>query len=271
MIEQRVHAGLCNRMKEMASAIALARAAQQPLVVYWLKNRYLNCSFDRLFEPIPDVPVIDVETSPLRSWLSADSLRYRFKTLRETADLFLGNEQIEKYRADGTDLVSLVSQADHTVVITYYRFMKDVDSLADFRPRQDISAEVERAWAGFGAGELTGVHIRGTDNAQALEKSPVDSFIARMEQEVEREPETRFFLATDDPETERVVRARFLGSVVTRPKVFARDKASGVRDALVDVLLLSRCRLIIGSHWSSFSETAAELGGVRLEIVGGLS
>ena len=63
----------------------------------------------------------------------------------------------------------------------------------------------------------------------------------------------------------------FPGGVVTRPKVFARDKASGVRDALVDLLLLSRCRLIIGSHWSSFSETAAELGGARLEIVGGRS
>ncbi len=253
----------------MASAIALARAAGQPLVVYWLKNRYLNCSFHRLFEPIADVAVIDVETGPLRSLFGADSLRYRFGTLHEPADLFLGNEQIEKYRADGTDLVSLVSQADHTVVITYYRFMKGRDALSDFRPRQEILAEVERAWTGFGAGDLTGIHIRGTDNAQALEKSPVDSFIMRMEQEVERDPTTRFFLATDDPETERRVRQRFPERVFTRPKVFARDKASGVRDALVDLLLLSRCRLIIGSHWSSFSETAAELGGVRLEIVGG--
>jgi hypothetical protein len=32
-------------------------------------------------------------------------------------------------------------------------------------------------------------------------------------------------------------------------------------------LLLSKCPLILGSHWSSFTETAAELGGSRLEVV----
>lgn len=256
-------------MKEMASAIALARAVDQPLVVYWLKNRYLNCSFERLFEPIEGVRVIDVETSPLKALVSPDSLSYRFKTLREPIDLFLGNEQIEKYRAEGTDLASMVAGARRTVVITYYRFLEGADSLDDFRPRADIQDEVDRTTAGRKAAESIGVHIRGTDNTEALEKSPVTSFIARMEREVGRDSETRFFLATDDPVTERTIKQRFGDRVLTRPKVFARDKAAGVRDALVDLLILSRCRLILGSHWSSFTEVAAEIGGVTLEIVGG--
>lgn len=75
-------------------------------------------------------------------------------------------------------------------------------------------------------------------------------------------------LATDDPAIEYAIKERFPDRVVVRPKVFARDKAAGVRDALVDLLLLSRCRRILGSHWSSFSETAAEIGGIDLEIVG---
>lgn len=255
----------------MASAIALARAADQPLVIYWLKNRYLNCSFKRLFEPIEDVPVIDVETSPLRVPFSVDSLRYRLKVVHESADLFVGNELVEQCRADGTDLVSLVSQKKRTVVITYYRFMEGADSLSHFRPRKNILDEVERTVAGLAGDELVGVHIRGTDNVQALEGSPVASFIARMEQELDRAPDRRFFLATDDPEAERKVKERFPGLVVSRPKVFARDKAIGVRDALVDLLVLSRCGLILGSHWSSFTEVAAELGGVQVEIVGSQS
>ncbi len=267
-IEQRVHAGLCNRMKEMASAIALARAVEQPLVVYWLKNRYLNCSFGRLFEPIEDVSVVDVETSRLKALFTLGSLRYRLRTLREPIDLFLGNKQIEEYRESGVDLVPLVAKAKHTVVITYYRFLEGSDSLDDFRPREDILEEVDDATAHLGTAGLVGVHIRGTDNAEALANSPVTAFLERMQRELESDPEARFFLATDDPVIEQAVEQQFPGRVVTRPKVFARDKAEGVRDALVDLLLLSRCRLILGSHWSSFTETAAELGGVEMEIVG---
>jgi hypothetical protein len=268
MIEQRVHAGLCNRMKEMASAIALSRAAGQPLVVYWLKNRYLNCGFGSLFEPIEGVRVVNVETSRLKSLLSLDSLTYRFKTVRESADLFLGNSQIEEYRDAGVDLVPLVAKAEHTVIITYYRFMAGSDTLDDFRPRKDIQREVDTAMAQLGTAGLVGVHIRGTDNAEALEKSPVMAFVDRMRVELQRDPQARFFLATDDPDTERTIAQSFPERVVTRPKVFARDNARGVRDALVDLLLLSRCRLILGSHWSSFTETAAEIGGIDMEIVG---
>ena len=267
-IEQRVHAGLCNRMKEMASAIALARAAGQPLVVYWLKNRYLNCSFDKLFEPIADVPVVDIETSRFRSLVDWDSLRYRLRTVREPADLFLGNAQIEEYRESGADLVPIVAKAKHTVIITYYRFMAGADSLEDFRPREDILAEADAAVAELGTAGLVGVHIRGTDNTESLEKSPVTAFVERMQEEAARDPGARFFLATDDPSTEEAIGLVFPDRVVTRPKVFARDRSEGVRDALVDLLLLSRCRLILGSHWSSFTEVAAEIGGIDLEIVG---
>ena len=40
-----------------------------------------------------------------------------------------------------------------------------------------------------------------------------------------------------------------------------------IKDALIDLYGLSRCRLILGSYWSSFSETAAAIGGSELLIV----
>jgi hypothetical protein len=268
LIELREHAGLCNRMREMACAMALATASGQPLVVYWLKNRYLNCSFGRLFEPIEGVRVVDVETDRSRALFDIDSLRYRLETLREPIDLFLGNEQIQAYKADGVDLVPLVAKAKHCVIITYYSFFEAAPLGEHFRPRKDILAEVERTTTGLDPGALVGVHIRGTDNTEAVERSPLESFFKRMQQRVEEHPETRFFLATDDPTTELRVNERFPGRVTARPKVFARDRAEGVRDALIDLLILARCPLILGSYWSSFTEVAAELGGARLEIVG---
>jgi hypothetical protein len=256
-------------MREMASAMALAKAADRPLVVYWLKNRHLNCSFGRLFEPIAGVRILDIESSRMRALLSPESLRYRLKTLKEPVDLFLGNEQIEAYKAADVDLVPLVAKVEHCVIITYYRFFAAAPLSEHFRPRRDILAEVERTVARLGAGTLVGVHIRGTDNAEAVERSPVGLFLERMQEKVEQEPDTHFFLATDDPATEQRVRGRFGERVTTRDKCFARHRAKGVQDALVDLLVLSKCPVILGSHWSSFSETAAELGGGRLEIVDG--
>jgi hypothetical protein len=262
---------LCNRMREIASSLALAQATGQSLVVYWLKNRYLNCSFEGLFEPIEGVRVVDVETGRARALFSADSLRYRFKVLREPIDLFLGNSQVEQYRAAGVDIVPLVAKAKRCVIITYYSLLETAPYLGAFRPRSDILARVEKTVAQLEVDGRVGVHIRGTDNAEALEGSPLELFLERMRCEVDRDPKVRFFLATDDPVTEHAVKGRFPGRVVSIQKVFARDKAAGVRDALVDLLVLSRCRSILGSHWSTFTNMAADLGGLQVEIVGGAS
>jgi hypothetical protein len=111
------------------------------------------------------------------------------------------------------------------------------------------------------------VHIRRGDNSASIQVSPLELFLERMRIEVERESETRFFLATDDAATEQTVKERFPGRVTTRDKSFARNRARGVQDALVDLLVLSKCSLILGSYWSSFSQTAAEMGRGTLEIV----
>jgi hypothetical protein len=254
-------------MREIASALALAEAAGQKLDVYWLKNKYLNCSFDRLFEPIEGVRVVSVETNRWRALLSLRSLNYRLRVVRAPIDLFLGNEQIERYRADSVDMVPLVAEAKHCVIITYYSHFATSAHLELFHPKEEILAEVEAATAGLDVGSFVGVHIRGTDNAEAAERSPLEAFLTRMRQEVEKDPAVRFFLATDSGATEHAVKERFPGRVVALPKVFARNKAAGVRAALADLLVLSRCRSILGSHWSSFTNMAAELGGVQVEIV----
>jgi hypothetical protein len=253
----------------MASSLALARASGHPLTVYWFKNKYLNCPFGRLFESIEGVEVLDVHASQMRGLLSVDTLRYRLRALNGPMDLLLNNEKVEEYWAAGVDLVPMVAKAKRCIIVSYYSLLETKPYLGVFRPRPDILAEVNRASAELEPGKLVGVHIRGTDNVESVERSPVESFLVRMQKEVEQDPGARFFLATDDPATEQVVRGRFPGRVATRPKVFARDKAEGARDALVDLLILSKCRLILGSYWSSFTDMAADLGGAQVEVVGG--
>lgn len=41
--------GLGNRMRAIASGIALSEATQQKLCIVWIKDKGLNCRFDELF------------------------------------------------------------------------------------------------------------------------------------------------------------------------------------------------------------------------------
>jgi hypothetical protein len=270
LIEVTVRYGLGNRMRVMASALALARDADQRLTVYWLKNKNLNCRFGSLFEPIKGVRVIDIETGRIGPLFSARSALFWVSNkvrVRRPHDVYLGSVELEEYPTKSVDLASVVRGARRCGIETYGRFYGCAPHYEDFKPSKVVLAEADSTAADVGADGLVGVHIRRTDNDAATQVSPVELFIERMRREVDQDPEVRFFLATDDPMTEERVRSCFPGKVTTRPKVLARDRAEGARDALVDMLVLSRCRLILGSYWSSFSETASELSGTRLEIV----
>jgi hypothetical protein len=77
------------------------------------------------------------------------------------------------------------------------------------------------------------------------------------------EPDARFFLATDCPQTEAEIRAIFGARVITRPRVASRDTRGGMLDAVVDLFALARTSRILGSYYSTFSETAASLGRIN--------
>jgi hypothetical protein len=221
------------------------------------------------------VKVIDVETRRLLASLSLGAWRLRVTGWRRPYDLFLSGDKLEELREKGVDLVSEVTRAKRCGVETYGRFYEGLPSYSDFRPLQRLRDAADEVLAGMRAadgtvpspGRLVGVHIRRGDNEASIQVSPLDLFIARMQREVDEDPKVRFFLATDDAATEQTVVARFPGRVTVRGKDLSRVRTGGVQDALVDLLVLSGCPLILGSYWSSFSQTAAELGGGKLETV----
>jgi hypothetical protein len=270
LIELRVNSGLCNRIRAIASALALSKAAGQPLTVYWFHTSALDCSYTKLFLPLDGAKVVEVETGPLLRLFSPGAWRLRAVGWRRPYDLFLSGDRLQEMRESGADLVLAVAGARRCGIETYGRCYDALPSYEDFKPRPELLREAERVFAGIGAGSggrVVGVHIRRGDNEASVQVSPLDLFLARMHKETEQDPEVRFFLATDDPASEQAVAAEFPGRVTVRTKDRSRTRTRGVQDALVDLLVLSKCPLILGSYWSSFSQTAAELGGGTLEIV----
>jgi hypothetical protein len=114
---------------------------------------------------------------------------------------------------------------------------------------------------GDNAPQNIGVHIRRSEAPLPL--CPYAQPLRYYEAVMNSFPaDTRFFISTDSQEAYRWLQARFGSRIFQRPKVHDnRNSVDGVREGLVDMLLLSRCDAIIGTFGSSFSGVAAQASG----------
>lgn len=115
--------------------------------------------------------------------------------------------------------------------------------------------------------EYIGIHIRRTDHSTAIAHSKLETFILMIQERLQENPNTRFFLATDDNEVERELKKTFGDRIVIQPdKHWGRDSEEGMESAIIDLLCLSRCKVILGSYASGFSVFPARYGNKELII-----
>jgi hypothetical protein len=152
-------------------------------------------------------------------------------------------------------------------------------SVKEWRPVPAIRTKVEGLVATFGP-HTVGVHIRRGDawnhpdaaQASMYRRSSDDAFFAQMNAELEAEPRTNFFLATDSAATEERFREQYRGAVTVNPdKRFVpsvpKQPKDNQRDAVIDMFALARTRKILGNTYSSFSKMAADIGGIDVQRV----
>jgi hypothetical protein len=150
---------------------------------------------------------------------------------------------------------------------------------AELRAWRPVPAIRERVddLAGTFDGETVGVHIRRGDAAvhprllEQYSRSTDAAFMRRMDRIVRSRPERTFFLATDCQETQRRFQERYGSRILTNPdKRFVASipdaPKANQHDAVVDLFALARTSTILGSHYSTFSSTAATLAGTRLKV-----
>lgn len=264
MIHLIVTAGLGNRMRSIASAIALGRETGMPVRIDWHLNRGCNAPFRTLFRDIPAVRVDDLDRIRLRP---RALLRRAVTAARIRAgyyDLVLGDPEIVEAARSGS-VAGLVRSRRRVLLNTVHRFHGSAPFFRDFIPADAVRDRADAESANLDR-EYVGVHVRRTDHAEAIRHSPLGAFVAEMRRRLE-ERDTLFFLATDDDGVEAELRREFPGRIRTAARTRGRDTPDGIRDALVDLLILSRARLILGSYWSSFSRTAAEWGGIPVVTI----
>ena len=262
--------GLANRMRSILSACQLARGIGSRLEVVWFKDKGLNAGFHDLFLPV------EAEDFHLKDASGWDFLRLQLpkgRNLHLTRLVQKSLFDVSLYEtcspvaASPHELMSQLQGRQVYWATCYAHQAYPADMAAGmFQPLPSIARKVEQYTAQLGPNSM-GVHIRRTDNAQAIEYSPLRLFFDRIDQFLAGQPGGRIFLATDDQDTKKALRQRYGEQLVCAPQPASRKTLSGVVDGLVDMLTLASCSQILGSWYSSFSELAAQIGGVPLEIV----
>ena len=252
MIYLKSKCGLCNRLRAIASGIRLAQEKGDRLCVVWDRDPGMNSSYGSLFERGTDFDMVDIET------VASSGLRERFRRGNETY-FDRGRCRNELSESNLHDLFARIGDRDI--------FLETCDALyadLDFswlRPNKEVVRRMSDFKARM-AQNCIGLHIRRTDHRLARIYSPLYLFNAAIERELDADGETHFFLATDDEEVKHCLCARYGSRIVTRTHVSERSDADGVLDGLVDLLLLADTKRIYGSHWSSFSAVAAQIGKI---------
>ncbi|MGN0334371.1 MAG: hypothetical protein ACI4DV_01735 [Lachnospiraceae bacterium] len=251
--------GLCNRMRVINSGLEFARRKQTKLLVLWYCCDELNAPFEALFQPTDAFEVVNIH--------SLKDPRKIFHQLR--ARTRISNEDIEKHTTDGTlDQDYFDSIRLPAYIFTWEHFYPADEYFRLFQPAEPLQKRIDEVTAKF-TSDMVSVHIRRTDQVTSIAYSKTENFIELMKKEIDANPNVTFFLATDDKDEEALLRRTFPGRIVSNEnRTLRRDSLDGMYDALLDLYCLSACSKIIGSYFSSFTDTAAALSGIPKLIAG---
>ena len=257
--------GLGNRLRAIGSAAAIAEATGRELVIVWQPDHHCNCLFSDLFDyrgPVINSSFLDyAKISGMQVYnymeIEADSKKDEVVSSDVSGDIYARSAYVLQSAFGGWD-------EDNRFI----RFLKP-------------SARVKELIEGFELSGCVGVHVRmeagkGLDHNSYddvsnwtkeghdqihywRDKSHYSHFVQRINQLIKENPRVELFLATDLPETYEIFKKCFgeRCHYLTRD-VFDRSKEQLVY-ALADIILLSRCEVLLGSTWSSFSECAMRL------------
>lgn len=264
------YAGLCNRMRVMSSSYACARELGCYSRVLWCYgNRDCKVHFHALFQPVdlPSFEVVETDSwyAETNSWrhFYLPSLLRRLRYRKVYDNYNFRNQEghrplVEKMRED--------RPSGRVAICSMHQCGPNFPLAQMFRPVPEIEAQVQ-ALLPPGGGPVIGVHIRRTDHVEAIRHASVERYEQMMDAEIRERPEVKFYLATDDGEVKGRLLHRFgEGRIITAQMALGRDSQAGMVGAVVDLIALSRTEKIIGSYYSSYSEIAAELGGIELII-----
>jgi hypothetical protein len=243
ILNLEVNAGLCNRLRALVAGICWAEKLGRKLVVHWPNTKPECCAgFYDLFglRSLPHfVDVLYVHLPSAETCLQS----------RDADRIFGDNSQ---------DVINIKSHGnfwagDRDVYLAHLRRLT---------PGGKVQTILEK-WEKDGLSiSKRAFHIRMTDNEKAIRLSPFDIFVRKIYED--GEPVVVF---SDEPKAILGLQRIFGAQIMSFETVRQRNTLEGMIEATAVFFAMASKRQIFGSANSSFSEIAAEYGGVSLEVL----
>ena len=264
------NAGLCNRLNCIASAVTYQRShPEDTLTVYWHYSRDCHCRFSDLFSPTlgdGSLHIEELTPSHFRDFPASTFNLFLPSLLRK------GRYDIQFTDTDFADSFENKTMGSKKVYVCHCnRFWKDPEPyplMSDlFIPTNSINKEIDSICHSFMGRRCIGLHIRRTDNAESIIHSPLERFTQQVRQELGKDSETLFYLATDDVSVKKQFKLEFGNAIISPGFTLKRNSDEGMRDAVIDLFCLGKTQLIYGSFASTYSTFASRLYGIPLVIL----
>ncbi|MCG2588712.1 hypothetical protein [Rhodohalobacter sulfatireducens] len=268
MITVKPYGGLGNRIRVLYSVIGINREVGHEIKILWGCSKDLNCPFDELFIHPDNCRVRNFEQGLIKTVYEFSLRKLRFSKLRPYFyDLVLTKNKILEIKNETDDFSALFKNHSSIYLescISFYEGPK-IEDLLTIHP--DILNRAETIFSRFKS-PTYGIHIRSTDNQLSKKYSPPVVFENFIRKKLEEESNAWFFLATDSKEVESELIESFGDRILTsNNNILDRNSRQGIKNALVDMVCLSRTKKVYGSYFSSFSSISAMLTGIECENV----
>ena len=254
--------GLGNRLRSIASAYSICKNKNMKLIINWIPDDHCDCLIEDLIANIHEYAEV------VSNSINTDSLmNFKIYNYLETEKEGKKNEYID-------DSINKLYIKSNCVLNNKYSYSYLNEFLQNLKWSDDINRLINSI---SDISNYTGMHIRMEGGAQytsqSYEKtsnwidketellfkyreiSHVDNFINQINNILHKNPEQKFFIATDMKSNyEKLI--NIYGN--DKIKILERNNFDRSKEqlyyAVADMILLSRCNQFYGSTWSSFSE-----------------
>ncbi|WP_437371991.1 hypothetical protein [Maribacter litoralis] len=191
-----------------------------------------------------------------------DSILTKIYASDEKINISTTSEMDEIFFTKVETLVESILKKENSYISSCYRICPTVNRYNYFVPVKDIQSKINSTIINFK--DTYGLHIRKSDHRTSKKFSTTDKFVKVINDLLENNPDSTFFLSTDDEFTKDNLINEYIGKIFyNKIESYDRNNSNAVKDALVDLYCLSKTIKVHGSHHSSFSQTAADIGQIE--------
>jgi hypothetical protein len=268
-----VNNGLGNRLRSLASAANISIASKRDFTLVWIINNHCRADFKDLFD-------LDF----IKYYFFLNGIKFIVSNRTQPVGKIYSYKKEDRPYIDDSikDDIYIYSSCVLNNKLTSWTL--EHSFLCTLRPVKSINDKIKDYSVKLDITNCIGVHIRmgqiekeyeqtngwyeSSKNSleEWREKSHWNIFLKEMLKLLSENLVEKFFLCYDNDFIKNEI-IKFLpkSTVYIEREIFDRDKED-IELALIEMILLSKTKYILGSNWSSFTEVAQKIGNLKCKL-----